>query len=612
VERSCDVVMKGGITSGVVYPLAITRLADEFRLRNLGGTSAGAIAAAAAAAAQYGANDPPPADPEGTAGFNGLGGLPAELGDKLESLFQAGPATVPFLDIVLAATRAEKGGLNKGLAIFWATLSAFLLPAALGPVLGFGFGYLAVTQMDHWLTAAAGVFVAAVLTAVVSVAAVLVVAAWRLGRALPANYYGLCTGYRSDETVGPQPLTTWLADKLDQLAGKDPSEPLTFGDLWGGSADDAEREINLEMVTTCLTQGCAYRLPLDESDEFWFKPSEFADLFPKRIVDWMVAHARPSESDRRFEGCLPLPEPAEMPVVVAARMSLSFPILISAVPLHAIDYGREGVDDAHREPEPCWFSDGGIISNFPIHFFDSPVPRWPTLGINLRPFGRDWPPDSDTRVRMPEKNTDGMLKRFSSWEGKPRLGLVGAFLASILDTSRNWNDHAQARAPGYRDRIVHIAHSKDEGGMNLSMKPDVIGALSERGADAADELLSHYGSDPADDVVLTWKNQRWVRYRASIAALERMLIRLEKGAVDLEGQSILELVEREKGEPPPSYPWGRRDDDQEDDLLEAAQRGRAVALTEALLNLADEGADPSVLTEGSPRPRSELGLAPRA
>src|ERR1035441_7687075 len=52
--RSCDIVMKGGITSGVVYPLAVVCLAERFRLRNIGGTSAGAIAAAAAAAAELG------------------------------------------------------------------------------------------------------------------------------------------------------------------------------------------------------------------------------------------------------------------------------------------------------------------------------------------------------------------------------------------------------------------------------------------------------------------------------------------------------------------------------------------------------------------------------
>ena len=51
-QRFCDMVMKGGITSGVVYPLAVVKLAEQFVFRNIGGTSAGAIAAAATAAAE--------------------------------------------------------------------------------------------------------------------------------------------------------------------------------------------------------------------------------------------------------------------------------------------------------------------------------------------------------------------------------------------------------------------------------------------------------------------------------------------------------------------------------------------------------------------------------
>ena len=42
----CDIVMKGGITSGVVYPLAAVELSTKYRFVNIGGTSAGAIAAA--------------------------------------------------------------------------------------------------------------------------------------------------------------------------------------------------------------------------------------------------------------------------------------------------------------------------------------------------------------------------------------------------------------------------------------------------------------------------------------------------------------------------------------------------------------------------------------
>ena len=52
-DQYCDIVMKGGITSGVVYPLAIKELARTYKFKNVGGTSAGAIAAAAGAAAEY-------------------------------------------------------------------------------------------------------------------------------------------------------------------------------------------------------------------------------------------------------------------------------------------------------------------------------------------------------------------------------------------------------------------------------------------------------------------------------------------------------------------------------------------------------------------------------
>jgi predicted acylesterase/phospholipase RssA len=52
--RNSDLVMKGGITSGVVYPLAIYELSRSYRFQNIGGTSAGAIAAVVAASAEYG------------------------------------------------------------------------------------------------------------------------------------------------------------------------------------------------------------------------------------------------------------------------------------------------------------------------------------------------------------------------------------------------------------------------------------------------------------------------------------------------------------------------------------------------------------------------------
>ena len=39
---------------------------------------------------------------------------------------------------------------------------------------------------------------------------------------------------------------------------------------------------------------------------------------------------------------------------------------------------------------------------------------------------------------------------------------------------QNWVDNQQTRVPGYRDRIVHISHTDNEGGMNLAMPPEVL------------------------------------------------------------------------------------------------------------------------------------------
>lgn len=37
-ERFCDVIMKGGITSDVVYPLAACELARTYRFKSISGT----------------------------------------------------------------------------------------------------------------------------------------------------------------------------------------------------------------------------------------------------------------------------------------------------------------------------------------------------------------------------------------------------------------------------------------------------------------------------------------------------------------------------------------------------------------------------------------------
>jgi len=61
--HSCDLTMRGGVASAIVYPLAACGLAEHYVFRRIGGSSAGAVSAAATAAAELGrgAPDPQPA-----------------------------------------------------------------------------------------------------------------------------------------------------------------------------------------------------------------------------------------------------------------------------------------------------------------------------------------------------------------------------------------------------------------------------------------------------------------------------------------------------------------------------------------------------------------------
>ena len=166
-------------------------------------------------------------------------------------------------------------------------------------------------------------------------------------------------------------------------------------------------------------------------------------------------------------------------------MSLSFPLLISAVPLRALDMTRRRTRDAvdavesGRQPvEPlvadvCWFSDGGITSNFPVHFFDTPLPTRPTFAIDLDGFHPDHPARPGRgRQRLPpvlQRRRAARQLAPARPEARPR--------EPRRVRERDRPDDAEPRRrelthqPGYRDRIVHVHTAPDEGGMNLTMPP---------------------------------------------------------------------------------------------------------------------------------------------
>lgn len=555
-RRTCDIVMKGGITSGVVYPRAIATLAGRFTFKNIGGTSAGAIAAAASAAAEHRR-----AQTGDESGFDQLAELPRLLGEevgptrrtRLFRFFQPCTGTRRLFEVLTFALRSQDRAalLLEGLGHYRGWALAGGLPG-LGLVVAAAVNWQSLPLGWLWLVAGLGVLAAGTAGAVVAGIVRDVI------RELPRNGFGLCTGFSAaDETEGPgdamgEPLTVWLTRYLNEVAGLSAEgEPLTFGHLWGTRDSDPEqapREVNLEMMTTNLTHGRPYRLPfrddpdLRENQLFYFRPDEFLKLFPRNVVQHMIDHPRGHDgnSDRiarrnRLKGLgyHPMPAPADLPVVVATRMSLSFPILLSAVPLHAIDYHVFG---ALQQPERCWFSDGGMCSNFSIHFFDAALPRRPTFSIDLteKPAGTT---GAGLRPEMPSSNGAGMHETWNRFDThtpaagqqspapKPDLQKLIGFFGAMIRTMQNWTDTTQGRLPGYRDRIVKVPLTPDEGGLNLEMPPARISALSERGKQAAEVLIQRFGL-PTTEETMTWDNHRWIRLRSYLASLEKSLNQL--------------------------------------------------------------------------------------
>jgi predicted acylesterase/phospholipase RssA len=526
-SAQCDLIMKGGISSGIVYPRAAYHLATRYRFRRLGGASAGAIAAAAAAAAEHGRRG---------GGFIKLAQLPTGLGTHLADLFQPTPTNKPAFAMLsdwLEPDRSKPRKLGRAAVrairaaplAFVAALAAMLIPAV-AVLIGHG---LPATARE-WLGAVVAGVAWLPVAAVIAVAIAIAVFALRTMKELPRSGFGLCDGHTRDVSVDHPPLTDWVAATLDELAGLPRGvSPLTLGDLWGQNAvalaqslaatkkpsfeqrlaAREAREVDLEVMTTNLTFRRPYRFPFS-TRIFYFCEKRMRVFFPDYVVDHLVATSTEAVDDIdagkpirmvctcHREQVRSLPDPWNLPVVMAARLSLSFPGLISAVPLFCVDWAR---GPGHRTLIETWFSDGGISSNFPMHFFDSLWPTRPTFGINLNPQH----PDFDALVWTPNtQGARGILPR--SHETTSML----EFLRAIFDTMQNWVDTTQITMPGFRDRVATVRQSKGEGGVNLKMKPEVIEGLA---GEAAAALFDDFDFDL----------HRWIRYRVAMSELDDTL-----------------------------------------------------------------------------------------
>lgn len=491
--RECDLIMKGGITSGVVYPFAISKLAERYQLRGIGGTSAGAIAATLAAAAERRRQVSP--DKSDKAGFAEIETIAEDLANDMGSLLQPSTDMASPYALLLSLVSGEGPKWKRLLsAIVQEYFNALLiggLVAAVGSLLalvGGGFWFFVLS------------LIAGLGTSVVLIGISLY---HTLFKELPKNDYGMLPGTTQWKASKPG-LTDWLADQIDVVAGNlgrdgKPDAPLTVGQL-------ADAGITVATMTTDLSSQRPFQLPL-KTGHHYFSKAEFEILFPERVVRYLIGKSKPLDvsADGGPADLYPLPVGRDFPVLLCARLSLSFPMLIRAVPLWRRDKGLASDSAPEGAWRRCLFSDGGISSNMPVHFFDAWLPRRPTFGISLT----DWEPGRHgaDRVYLHTAPASDLPLRVRAL---PRLG---AFLFSIVNAAKDWQDTLQSRLPGFADRIVEIRLGKHEGGMNLGMDRATIEALSELGRQAGTTLTTKFDFD----------DNRWRRALSLLPEIEKSL-----------------------------------------------------------------------------------------
>lgn len=572
IGRFCDVIMKGGVTSGIVYPLTICRLATQFMLKNIGGTSVGAIAAVLAAAAEYRRREHLDSPAEAVKGFEALSGLPEFLGQKnmLLSLFAADARSRPFLRIALSFVgngtwyvKALKAALVLAVNLWFVVLPVIAVAAAL--LVGYG-----AFAAQNWLVIVTS-FVSAVLAGLGLAAVVALV--WCIAT-LSGNAFGWCHAHdeaklaafqrwyqRADgdlaklTTKHTPPLFDWLHAFIQFTAGLPDDQPLTFGNLWGSKRPDWSPDrgdphaINFKVVTTCVTFGRPFALPFEQRESgdaslhaFYFTVKDFSAYFPDAVVKSMTS-APSSRPVVTVAGTTyhPLPDSTHLPVVVATRMSMSFPILFCAIRLYEMVPAVPGSPSAMR---PVWFSDGGLSSNFPISFFDAPLARWPTLAIDLLDQGH---PIQDGTVCAEDVLLESSVPQaeLESWDTIQAAGWIApllGFCSAIVDTMRTWQDSTLGTFPKNRSRTVGIRLPSDEGGINLMMTQPQVEDLIARGDAAGESLLAQFGDgqNPAG-----WLEHRGIRFRTTMGALTRWFDELDASSADVSDQETYrDMIQR--------------------------------------------------------------------
>lgn len=307
VARSleCDIVMAGGVTSGIIYPGAVAMIARRYVFRSIGGTSVGAIAAAVAAAAEYGRRTG-----KNPAGFDEVASIPTGLGDladdghtRLFHLFAPEPTTSPLLTLVSPLFSYE-GRFSQIVGIFMATMSWFRIgvPVIIALIAGL-LVTLELVADDLLVLGGVALVMTVGLVAVTWAGFTVYMLAHRWLPAWRSNGYGICTGLSAPSSIKQRDvapfegLTGWIHGRIQSVSGrKFEDAPLTFGDLWAAPATcDAvtavadprkPRTIELSMIASDISRNRTSKFRfLRPPRPCMLRPLCSSAIFPPRLLN---------------------------------------------------------------------------------------------------------------------------------------------------------------------------------------------------------------------------------------------------------------------------------------------------------------------------------------
>jgi hypothetical protein len=203
-------------------------------------------------------------------------------------------------------------------------------------------------------------------------------------------------------------------------------------------------------------------------------------------------------------------------------------------------------------------------------------------------------------VWLPEvlQNNQGLKNHVPPLSDRPGWGSVFAFGLALVDTMQSWRDQMQLALPGFRDRIVHVSHSKEEGGLNLSMPPDVIRTLADSGVEAAEKLLAAFAGEDGTRPGPGWANHQRIRARTLLCLVQQQLQKIARALATVERRPYADVIADTH---PPSYPFA-----------DQADADNAQWLVRELDRIARELASRQAqLCAGAPRPSPDLRVSPR-